>query len=170
MSATDAFILIVRWLHITSAVAWIGGCIFFLAVLRPAAGRRAGSGRPGAGAAPERFRALVDLCIVVLIASGAILAFDRLTAAAATVPYVIVLAVKVALSAWMFVLVQLERRSSAVMAPYRAAEPAVGWAARPLALARGAVSGYSGITVIGIAVFLLSDMLRALFEIALRGG
>ncbi len=170
MSASDAFILVVRWLHVTAAVAWIGGCIFYIAVLRPSRGRGDGTGQQPRRAAPERFRALVDLCIVVLVASGAILAFDRLTDDAATVAYVIVLAVKVALSAWMFVLVQLERRSAAVLSPYRAAEPAGGWSARPLALARAAVSGYSGITVIGIAVFLLSDMLRALFEIALRGG
>lgn len=170
MSATDAFVLVVRWLHIVVAAAWIGGCIFFLLMLGPAV--RKGNDRYGAvaKAAAQRFRTLVDLSIVVLVASGAILAFNRLTDDATNVAYVTVLAVKVALSAWMFILVQMERRSSALMAKYETARLDAGRDGGPLALARSALSGYNGVTIIGIVVFLLSDVLRVLFEIALRSG
>ncbi len=170
MSATDAFVLVVRWLHLAAAAAWIGGCIFFLLMLGPAVRKHPDRYGAVASAAAQRFRTLVDLSIVVLVASGAILAFNRLTDDATNVAYVTVLAVKVALSAWMFILVQMERRSSALMARYEAAGSDSGKGVGPLALARSALSGYNGVTVIGIVVFLLSDVLRVLFEIAVRSS
>ena len=170
MSATDAFVLVVRWLHLAAAAAWIVGCIFFLLMLGPAVRKHPDRYGAVASAAAQRFRTLVDLSIVVLVASGAILAFNRLTDDATNVAYVTVLAVKVALSAWMFILVQMERRSSAFMAKYEAAGSDSGKGVGPLALARSALSGYNGVTVIGIVVFLLSDVLRVLFEIAVRSS
>ena len=170
MSATDAFVLVVRWLHLAAAAAWIGGCIFFLLMLGPAVRKQPDRYGAVARAAAQRFRTLVDLSIVVLVASGAILAFNRLTDDATNVAYVTVLAVKVALSAWMFILVQMERRSSALMAKYEAAGSVSGNSVGPLALARSALSGYNGVTIIGIVVFLLSDVLRVLFEIAVRSS
>lgn len=170
MSATDAFVLVVRWLHLAAAAAWIGGCIFFLLMLGPAVRQHPDRYGAVAKAAAQRFRTLVDLSIVVLVASGAILAFNRLTDDATNVAYVTVLAVKVALSAWMFILVQMERRSSALMAKYEAAGSDSGKGVGPFALARSALSGYNGVTVIGIVVFLLSDVLRVLFEIAVRSS
>lgn len=166
MNATDAFLLVVRWLHIGAAAAWIGGSLFFLLILGPVVRSSPETFGPAAGAAAGRFRVLTDLSIVTLVASGAILAFDRLTDDAATVAYVTVLAVKVALSAWMFVLIQMERRSSANIAPYLAGRDANP--ERNPSLVRSALSGYGGITVMGIAVFLLSDVLRVLYEAALR--
>ena len=170
MSATDAFVLVVRWLHLAAAAAWIGGCIFFLLMLGPAVRKHPDRYGAVASAAAQRFRTLVDLSIVVLVASGAILAFNRLTDDATNVAYVTVLAVKVALSAWMFILVQMERQSSALMAKYEAAGSDSAKGVGPLALARSALSGYNGVTVIGIVVFLLSDVLRVLFEIAVRSS
>ena len=169
MSGIDAVVLVARWLHILSAVAWIGGCIFFLAVLLPPWKRKDQLPHEVMRSTALRFRTLVDICIVVLVISGGLLAFDRLTDSATSVSYVIVLSVKVALTAWMFILVQLERRSSAVLAPYRSSQPAGEKAAGRLGVLRVALSGFGGVTVLGIAVFLLSDILRALFENALQG-
>lgn len=170
MSATDAFLLVTRWLHLASAAVWIGGSIFYLAVLRPAARKDPDRGLVITRAVADRFRTLVDLCIVVLVATGAIIAFDRLTDDTVGVSYVIVLAVKVALSAWMFVLVQMERRTTEVMSAYRSSPHSAAKDEGLVAQARTAMSGYNGITVIGIGVFLLSDALRVLFESALRSG
>ncbi len=166
MSATDAFLLVVRWLHLAAAAVWIGGSIFFLVVLRPAARSDTGSSAPVMRTVAGRFRTLVDLSIVVLIATGAIIAFNRLSGGTVGASYVTVLAVKVALSAWMFAAVQMERRTAAVMMAYRTGDSESGRG--PLAAMRMALSGYGGITVIGIVVFLLSDALAVLFEIALR--
>jgi len=169
MSATDAFLVVVRWLHLAAAAVWIGGSIFFLVVLRPAARSDPEPDRPMAKAVAGRFRTLVDLSIVVLIATGAIIAFNRLSGGTVGVSYVTVLAVKVALSAWMFAAVQMERRTAAVMSAYEATSSETNGEGL-VAMARTALSGYGGITVIGIVVFLLSDALAVLFEIALRAA
>ena len=146
---------------------WIGGSVFYLLVLRPAARQHPEAGGPIAKSVASRFRSLVDLSIVVLIATGAIITFNRLTGGTVGVPYVTVLAVKVALSAWMFATVQMERRTAEVMAAYRAGDSGTGDEKGIFHLARAALSGYGGITVIGIVIFLLSDALKVLFEIAL---
>ena len=36
MTPADAFLLLVRWLHVVAAVAWVGGNLFYLLVLVPA--------------------------------------------------------------------------------------------------------------------------------------
>jgi uncharacterized membrane protein len=172
MSATDAFLLVVRWLHLAAAAVWIGGSIFYLFVLRPAARSDPDYSGATAKTVASRFRTAVDLSIVVLVATGAIIAFNRLSGGTVGVSYVTVLAVKVALSAWMFAAVQMERRTAAVMKAYRTGDSESTGEISPMARARAtagaALSGYGGITVIGIVVFLLSDALAVLFEIALR--
>jgi uncharacterized membrane protein len=170
MSATDVFILIVRWLHLVAAAVWIGGSIFYLLVLRPAARQQPESGGPIAKVVASRFRSLVDLSIVVLVATGAIITFDRLTGGTVGVSYVTVLAVKVALSAWMFAAVQMERRTGEVMSAYRTGDSGSENGKGLFHLARTSLAGYGGITVVGIVIFLLSDALKVLFEIALAAG
>lgn len=163
MSAGDVFLLVVRWLHLVSAAAWVGGSLFYLVVLRPAL-RRAPEATAGLNATTAiEFRALVDTCIFVLLVTGVILTVNRLTADVAGVPYVVTLGVKVALSAWMFVLARGRRRRVRLAAVYDQG----GEATTRLQKAARAVSGYNAIIILGIAVFLLSDLLKVLFEMAL---
>ena len=164
MTSGEVFLLVMRWLHLVSAALWVGGSAFFLLVLRPQL--RANPDAPGilAGVATE-FRSLVNLSIAVLIATGAVLAFDRLTSDATGAPYAVTLAVKSALTVWMFLLVQMERRRSRTRAlAFAPPAPAEGRIAR----ARAALSGYNAVVVFGIVVFGLSDLLGVLFEQALR--
>ncbi len=165
MSAADVFLVVVRWLHLVTAAVWVGGSIFYLLVRRPASRRNpdawAGIGRLAAA----EFQTLVDGSIVVLVLSGAILTFDRLTGGIADATYVITLAVKIVLSVWMIALVRLERRRRAVPPAYR--EERSGEGSRRWRGLSEAMSGYNAITILGIAVFLLSDILKVLFENAL---
>lgn len=109
------------------------------------------------------FRTVVVTSIVVLVATGAILAFDRLTEVEP--PYAATLGVKVVLSLWMFALVRDRRRHARTL---DALEPR---SAPPTTL-RGkiiaAVSGYNTLVILGVLIFFLSDLLRALYEIELR--
>ena len=79
--------------------------------------------------------------------------------------YVIALGVKIALSAWMFVLARQRQRrgplpeSAAIETP-----EATGGFSK---VAR-AVGGYNSIVILGIIVFLISDLLKVLFELALE--
>ncbi len=165
MSLTDTFLLIVRWLHLVSAAAWVGGSIFYLIVLRPALRRSPeGSGLINLETATE-FRALVETCVYVLIATGVILTLNRLTPGVVGAPYVAVLGIKIALSVWMFALAWSRRRRTSVTEAFRAED------AQPetkLGRVFRAVSGYNRIIILGLIIFLLSDLLKILFEMALR--
>ena len=161
MTATDIFMLVVRWLHVVSAAAWVGGSIFYLLVLRPAMRRSPDAAGIMGRAAATEFRALVDTCIIVLVVTGVVLAFDRLASASVGERYVVVLAVKVVLSLCMFAIAWHRRRR----AVSREAEPDSGRMGRVFR----ALSGYNLLVVLGLVIFLLSDLLRALYELAIAG-
>lgn len=165
MSISDIFLLVVRWLHLISAAAWVGGSIFYLVVLRPALRRSPDVSRQVNTVAAREFRALVDTSIFVLLATGIILTVNRLTPNTVGAAYVIALGVKIALSVWMFVLArQRQRRGPLLESVTSDAPEAVSGFGR---LTR-AVSGYNSIVILGIIVFLISDLLKVLFELALQ--
>ncbi len=166
MSAGEVFLLAVRWVHAIAAVAWVGGSIFYLLVLRPAIRSSTGSHGPLLSAAGKEFRTLVNACIAVLVATGAILAFDRLTENVVGSPYAVTLAIKSVLSVWMFMQVQSERRRSEFLGAFAKGEELPRGRLRT---AVRSVSGYNALVIVGIVVFLLSDLLKVLFEVALRG-
>ena len=165
MSLSDTFMLVVRWLHLVSAAAWVGGSIFYLVVLRPALRRSPEGSRLINVAAAMEFRALVDTCVYVLIATGVILTLHRLTPGVVGAPYVVVLGAKIGLSVWMFALAWSRRRRTSVTEAFREEDaPPASRLGRMLR----AISGYNTIVILGLVVFLLSDLLKTLFELALR--
>ncbi len=102
------------------------------------------------------FSQLVVLAMWTLVATGAVLFFARISEPTATVQYGAVLAVKVALSVWMFFLA-VGRRGRA------ARDAGEGRRGR----VRGIVDalGHVHMTVIlGVIIFLLSDVLRLIVE------
>ena len=166
MSVGDVFLLVVRWLHLLAAATWIGGSAFYLLVLRPALSRAAESPRAVNAATATEFRALVNSCIVVLVATGVILGADRLAEGVVGDPYVIALGTKTVLSVWMFLLVwDLQRHARASEALRGGPRPNVTGFRRVIK----AASGYNFVVILGIVVFFLSDLLKVLFEIALSG-
>ena len=165
MSVSEAFLLVVRWLHLVSAAAWVGGSLFYLVVLRPALRRSPDASSSISRAAATEFRALVDTCVYVLIATGVILSLNRLTPGVVGAPYVAVLGAKIALSVWMFVLAWSRRRRTSVTEAYR--EERTPPSTRLGRILR-AVSGYNTLVILGLIVFLLSDLLKTLYEIGLK--
>jgi putative copper export protein len=148
----DVFLLIVGWLHAIAAVAWVGGGVFYWLVLRPAI--RAGALPPQVSRfAAVEFGQLVILAMWTLVVTGAILLFTRLSEPTATLPYGVVLGVKIALSAWMFFLT-LNHRGRARHASDQGS----------LRSAVNALGHVNMTVVLGIIVFLLSDILRMLVE------
>ncbi|MSP79058.1 MAG: hypothetical protein EXR67_05855 [Dehalococcoidia bacterium] len=167
MTASEVFLLIVRWLHILAALAWVGGSLFYFLVLRPALRKEGGGAtstllqrRVGA-----EFGAVVDTCIIVLVLTGAILGVDRLSSRFAGVPYFTVLTLKVAFSLWMFALAHSRLRGRRELF----AEPAGTAPTAMQRIVRG-LTWTNLIAILGVVVFLLSDLLRALFELALQRG
>ena len=166
MSVGDVFLLVVRWLHLVSAVVWIGGSLFYLLVLRPALRKVPETPRFLTAVSEAEFRTLVNTCIVVLISTGVILAFNRLTVGV-DAPYAVTLGVKSVLSVCMFLLVREQRSSNQVMDLYQEQHQPAATGLRKIGRM---VSGYNALVILGIIVFLLSDLLKVLFEMALSRG
>lgn len=156
MDLTGAFHVVILWAHAMAAVAWVGGSLFYAVVLDPALYQ--------VGRTPERvsllaamgaeFREVVRLSILIFVVTGAILAVTRLSQPHLSTSYVVVLGVKVALSVWMFWLAgrvgkRREAGERGVLSAWSSA-----WWLRPQYL----------ILELGVVVYLLSIVLRALYE------
>lgn len=142
-----------------AAVAWVGGGVFYLMVLRPAVRRSQGLPPETGAAIREEFRGLVTTAIAVLLLTGAILSVARLTSEAATIPYTAVLVAKIALALFMFYVVRFIRRGDYG----ESAESVKGLGQRMYRRLTSPVA----LLVVGFAVIGLSDVLDALFESAL---
>ena len=158
MDVRDWILLVIRWSHAVSAVAWVGGGMFYVLVLSPAR-RRAPLPEDAGGAIGAEFRGLVNTAMAVLLVTGIVLAASRLTADAVTIPYVAVLALKMALALYMFYVVLFLRPQAY---PLERLTGDSRWARM-----RGKLTGTGALLVIGVAVFGLADLLDALFEKAL---
>ena len=160
MNVLDWILLAIRWSHALGAVAWVGGGIFYLMVLRPAFQRR-DPGQETHRAIGEEFRSLVNTAIIVLVVTGAILTASRLTADTVTVPYIAVLVLKIALALYMFAVMRFRRPLRHT--PEEAATLGSG------ARLRRELTGPTALLVIGVLIFGLADVLSALFESSLSG-
>ena len=83
--AAEVLLVVLRWLHALAAIVFLGwSAVLFL------------DGPPGGHerTASQRFKEIVELSLLVFLATGAILTFDRLSRGAGGV-YAGVLAVKV---------------------------------------------------------------------------
>ena len=161
MSLSDILILGIRWLHGIAAVAWVGGGIFYLLVLRPSMRRSIGQGGGLGQAVGQEFRGMVNVAIAVLIVTGVVLTFHRLTSDFVGPAYVGVLAAKISLSLYTFYLVRFLRWRT-----YPEEVPGAGGRWRHLGVV---CTGTTAILIIGVVVFLLSDVLREIFEDGLKG-
>lgn len=154
IAASDWIMLIVRWAHAIGAVAWIGGSAFFAFVLRPVEKANPDLVRPVLRPLGSVYRELVDISVIVIIITGLVLMFDRLTGNDATAAWFIVLGVKLALAIWMFYLVWHFRQSDfdPTEQPQTRSDR-LSW-----------LIGYNAMVMFGVIVFLLASILRVLFE------
>ena len=160
MLMLDVILLIIRWAHALAAVTWIGGSLFLLLAGRPAL-RAADSQGVVARALAVEFRPIVATAIGVLIVSGVILAVSRLTSDAASIAYTAVLVAKIALACYAFCIAWLlpRRRRDRPAASAGKSGPAAAWRRIP-----GALTTPAALTVVGVVVIGLADVLGWLFE------
>ena len=156
MPVLDVILLIIRWAHALAAVTWIGGSLFMLLAGRPALRSLRNElgdtdGLVGRVLTAE-FRPIVVTAIAVLIVTGVILTVDRLTSEAAGVAYAAVLVAKILLAVYAF--------GIAWLLPRRSGDSA--------GIGR-ALSGPAALTVAGVIVIGLADVLAWLFERGLIG-
>lgn len=155
MGVLDWILVAIRWCHAISAVAWVGGGLFYILVLRPAWKRFAVSGESSAAVGSE-FRGVVNTAMGVLLVTGIILSASRLTADNVTSPYVAVLVLKIVLAAYMFYVVRLLRGRAY---PEDGTHNGSRWGK-----IKNAVTSATAVVIAGVIVFGLADVLNALFE------
>ncbi len=141
--------LIVRVAHILAAATWVGGNIFYLIIVLPAL-RSSGPAAVVAAQIAALFRRLVNICIGVLLLSGAFMTFDRLTQTTLGLPYLVVLGLKIVSALAMFILAIYLSQSNIRRLAKRSTR--LSKAAPQLLLA------------LGIWVFLLGALLNGLYE------
>ncbi len=153
MSLMLALRLVMRLAHVLAAATWVGGSMMYVVAVQPALRRSGGVPSTSAHIA-ALFKQMVNICVGVLLLSGAYLVFDRLTQTALGSVYVVVLVIKVVLALCMFGLATYLGQSR-----IRRLAKQVTWFSKlapQLMLA------------IGIVIFVLGALLNALFEAALR--
>ena len=153
MNFLDVILLLIRWIHAVSAVAWVGGGMFYLMVLKPAT-----KGKPldpdNASRIARDFRSLVYSVMALLLITGIILTASKLTSGKIEEIYVIVLALKIMLAGYMAFVVRFLRRHQ-----YPETQPtSYGWVSD----IRLKLTSPSAVVVAGIIVFGIADVLAFL--------
>ena len=124
-----------RLAHALAALLWVGSAVVFAL------------GAPSANAVlAPRLRDLLGVGVAVFVLSGTLLAAQRLSSAALPPSYAVVLAIKVGLGLWMFML---------------ARKPRSGESRLPLS-----VNGQ--LAIIGVLIYALAIALRSIYEDAIR--
>ena len=156
MDFTDVLLLVIRWFHALAAVAWVGGGLYYLLILRPSLKTAGEDGAVDVRMLGEQFRGLVNTAIAVLLVTGIVLTVSRLTTDYVGVPYVAVLGVKIGMAIYMFYLVRFLRPRT------YPEEPAPD--NRGLQRLAALFTGARAVLLLGVIVFLLADILQALVE------
>ena len=140
---------IVRAIHIIAGAAWVGGSIMYQVVVVPAL-KLGGPAPAVASQIAALYKRMVNICIGVLLLTGAFLTFDRLTQTTLGWPYVVVLSLKITLAIAMFIVAMYLGQSNIRRLAKRSTR--LSKVAPQLMLA------------LGIVVFLLGALLNGLFE------
>ena len=152
VAVPDWLLLSAQGVHQLGAVAWVGGSIFYRFVLQRAF-RRAGTDTGSIRTIGQEFGRIVRVAITILIITGAFMAVVHLSAGGNSRLYIGILALKIALAFYLFLVVLLKSRAS------RGDKPeghVTGWHRL-----RGALTGTTTLLVVGIAIIALADVLGA---------
>ena len=160
MDITDLFHLFVRWTHLVSAGAWVGGSIFWILVLNPST-RQFDSDFVSQlqGQISTEFRGLVDTCIFILLTTGAIMTFNRLTPGNIGYQYVLVLGLKIIFAAAMFYLIRAKRQSKTTRVKTNSNNTPKGTLGQFTKMA----TAYNLVLLLGLMVYLLSDLMNMIY-------
>ncbi len=111
MTPSDWMLVVLRVAHNISAVVWLGGGVYFLVALRPAAREAGSAGQAVAAAAQKAFGEWGQLSTIVLVGTGAVLTFERLSDGRGGWIYAGLLALKIFSALVAFLLVRSMVRS-----------------------------------------------------------
>ena len=151
-SITDILLIIVRWIHICSAVVWVGGGMFYLIAIRPIIYVPNKNLNELIKIINKNLTNISDIAILSLTSTGAIIMLNALLKQNSTLLYVYILSIKLFLSVLIFAITINKNRSikykiSSHKKPNRLLRP---------------FTNYTFVTLTGILIILLSDILRSI--------
>jgi len=110
----DWFLLGLRVAHALAAMLWLGGGVYYLLAVRPASRESSEPPRAFISAAQGYFGEWAQVATMVMVVTGGILVFDRLSNGNAGITYVALMAAKIvaALAAFWFAGIRPVRRAA----------------------------------------------------------
>ncbi len=102
MSLSDWFLLSLRVGHALAATVWLGGGVYFLLAVRPVMRESDEAVRGVLGSMQRQFGEWAEVATIVMVATGIVLGFDRLSDGDGGFAYATLLAVKVVAAALAF--------------------------------------------------------------------
>lgn len=99
-----------RVAHSLAAVVWLGGGVYFVLALRPALQEADSAGQALVAAAQRAYGEWAQVATIVLLGSGVVLTFERLSDGTGGLTYAGLLGAKIVAGLWAFVLVRARVR------------------------------------------------------------
>ena len=139
MGASDAFLLLLRLAHAFAAAVWLGGGVYYLVAIRPALRESAEPPRQFVATAQSLYGEWARTTTVVMLATGVVLMFDRLSNAGGGLVYAVALAGKVVAALAAVWLAGVRPRRQRSRQPARRSRPEVILALGAIAFGVGVV-------------------------------
>lgn len=163
MEITEVFHILIRWAHLISATIWVGGSLFWLLIINPASKKTTVDLKEFANKMSSEFRSLVNTCIFIMIVTGVIMTFNKITPGNIGPTYLIFLGIKILLVLIMIYLVRTKRKTP----EYLTKNMAITISSSKSSKIARVLSNYNLIVIIGLIVYLISDILKFIYEISL---
>lgn len=123
MDVAELLLVALRVFHAAAAMLWLGGAIYYLVAVLPTTRNKGEEGAAIAGTAQRLYGEWATPATIVMLASGVVMSFDRLSEGKGGLYYAVLLAAKIIAALLAFWLVSLRRG--------RRRRPITGWRSRP---------------------------------------
>ncbi len=162
MNIVNIFNIAVAWAHLISATAWVGGSIFWLIVLTPSIQKLPSNHKKEIlRSISHEFKSVVDTSMFILLFTGAILTFNKITPGHIGSLYVLILGIKILLVSYLFYLLR-SRRNNFKMSQSIGTK---NTSRRKLIIL---TKKSNMIVLIGLIVYLISSILSSIFDASIH--
>ena len=175
MDGYDIVRSVIYWIHAVAAVAWVGGSIFYLVVMRPALIDAAVANRALDLAINKGFRDVVDLSMISLVATGSFITFDRISSVPVNSFYFVTLGLKLTAVVCMFLMARTlgtrtgrALRNSRRPAPPPTQDPSAQTQLSKPSSLKAWTAPSRMILILGLITLFLSMVLARIYEHSLR--
>ncbi len=162
MDIVNIFNVLVIWAHLISATAWVGGSIFWLIVVTPSIKKISPNDKIEImKSISNEFKSVVDTSMFILLFTGAIMTFNRITPGHIGSLYVLILGIKILFVSYLFYLIR-SRRSN-----YPTTQP-ISLKNRNDRKFMIITKKPNLIVIIGLIIYLISDILRSIHDASIH--